>query len=127
LKITTHLKQGDSVVSHLRKNTQAQMFATVYAERKHDYVLVEVPIPAGCTVDAPGPLGRSSWLYPNMEIHRDRVVFYVQALSEGISTFVVPIRPRFTGVFVLNLAQVSAMYFPSLNGNSGMGQVVIDE
>jgi TonB-dependent SusC/RagA subfamily outer membrane receptor len=88
-----------------------------------DYVLIEVPIPAGCSYqDKP-----QSWR--NNEVHREyfkhKVSIFCSQLKKGEYTFSVPLLPRFTGTYHLNPARAELMYFPVFFGREGMKQVKI--
>jgi uncharacterized protein YfaS (alpha-2-macroglobulin family) len=60
-----------------------------------------------------------------MEVLRDRVVFYVENMPEGVQEFTIELTPRYSGNFVINPAKVESMYFPALNGNNALSRIVI--
>ena len=95
----------------------------IYAEAAAEYVLVEIPIPAGCSyVD-------QSQAWSNNEVHREyfkhKVSIFCSSLSKGKHTFTVSLLPRYTGSYHLNPAKVELQYFPVFMGREGMKKVEI--
>ena len=75
-----------------------------------DYVMIEIPIPAGCSYrEKPNN-------YWNRESHREyfknRVAIFCEDLPIGKYTFTIPLEPRFSGTYTLNPTKAEQMYFP---------------
>ena len=89
-----------------------------------DYVMIEAPIPAGCSYK------NKLQLYANQEIHREyfknKLSIFCGHLSKGPHQFQVSLLPRYTGVYRLNPARAELMYFPVLFGREEMRSVHID-
>jgi uncharacterized protein YfaS (alpha-2-macroglobulin family) len=88
-----------------------------------DYVMVEIPIPAGCSYnDKP-----QSWY--NNEVHREyfkhKVSIFCSSLTKGKHTFTISLLPRYTGSYYLNPAKVELQYFPVFMGREGLKKVDI--
>lgn len=121
--------KGFSVISSLQNGTrltagkQVTLEVTVEAKSSSDYVMVEVPIPAGCSYDS------KSQTWWSREVHReyykDRVSIFCSYLPEGKTTFKIELMPRFTGEYHLNPARVELMYFPTLYGRDDMKNITI--
>lgn len=96
----------------------------VYAKSDADYVMVEVPIPAGCSY-ASKP--QSSWL--GNEVHREyekeMVSIFCNKLTRGTHIFTVELMPRYTGKYTLNPAKATMQYFPLFMGRTGMKKITI--
>ena len=102
------------------------MQVTVRAKQRNaEYVLIEVPIPAGFSYASRQQSRRHG------EVHRehfkDRVIIYVDRMPMGEYTFYIQLLPRFTGSFALNPAKVELMYFPVIRSNNELRRVVIFE
>ncbi|EMR03934.1 hypothetical protein ADICEAN_00901 [Cesiribacter andamanensis AMV16] len=110
---------GDKQV--LKRGEAIQLIAHVEVKKAAEYVMVEIPIPAGCTYEDKN----RHWTEMHREYYRDRVVIFCRRLPEGEHQFTLNLQPRFAGTYTLNPAQVSLMYFPTFFGRSGMRQVEI--
>ncbi|HEY4286330.1 MAG TPA: alpha-2-macroglobulin family protein [Puia sp.] len=117
-------EQDGSIVTHLKAGKPAALQVEVDAKGDADYVLIEVPIPAGCSYE-------SKWQsYGNEEVHREylknKLNIFSQYLGKGRHRFTVSLLPRFTGTYHLNPAKAGMMYFPVLYGREGMRTVQIE-
>jgi len=96
----------------------------VEAKADADYVLVEIPIPAGCTYS-----DKSQW-YGDQGIHREyfknKLSIFCPSLRKGNHRFEVQLLPRWTGVYRLNPARAELMYFPVLYGREEMKRTIIE-
>jgi TonB-dependent SusC/RagA subfamily outer membrane receptor len=96
---------------------------TVNVKQDAEYVMVEIPIPAGCSYDSKSQSHRSG------EVHREyfnnKVNIYCKLLKKGTYTYTVDLLPRYSGTFTLNPAIVSCMYFPTLFGRQAMKTIQI--
>lgn len=89
------------------------------------YVMLEVPIPAGCSY-ASKPV-----IYSGHEVYREyfkeKTVIFSEKLPIGTYEFKIPLLPRFTGRYTLNPAKVELMYFPVVNANNEGKRIWITE
>ncbi|MEM7659613.1 MAG: alpha-2-macroglobulin family protein, partial [Bacteroidota bacterium] len=103
------------------KKIQLQVEVEVLAES--EYLLIEVPIPAGCSY------GSKATGKHQREVHREyfreQVGIFCRKLSPGTYRFSVELMPRFSGTYTLNSPRVEPMYQPSLFGRGEMKQVVV--
>lgn len=92
----------------------------IEVEVKNDaeYVMIEVPIPAGCSYQSK----EQKWT--NGEVHREyynhKTNIYCQYLKKGKYNYSIELLPRYSGKYSLNPAVVECMYFPTLYGREGM-------
>ena len=95
----------------------------VQIKRKADYVMIEVPIPAGCSY-------QSRRQYYGRETHREygreKVSIFCEVLPEGRYEFEVELLPRYSGKYTLNPAKTELMYFPMFYGRNVKRLVEVD-
>lgn len=110
----------DSLV--MTKGEEIVFSAEITNEKDGEYVMVELPIPAGTSyVDRP----RASGLEVHREYYRDRLAVFYESLPAGTHTIEVKLMPRYSGTYTINPAKVELMYFPTFYGREGMKKVVI--
>lgn len=118
--VSTTLESGKSI---LKAGVSETLIARVNVLRDAEYVMIEVPIPAGCSY------ATKSNYYPG-EIHREyfkeKVSIFCQKLGKGTHEFRVELLPRYRGEYTLNPAKAELMYFPVFYGHEGVKRVVID-
>jgi hypothetical protein len=95
---------------------------TVDVAAEARYVLLEVPIPAGCSYGiAPAP--------NRFEVHRENLRhqagIFIDRLPVGKHTFRVALQPRYRGHYTLNPARAELLYFPTRFGRTGSKQVEV--
>ena len=89
-----------------------------------DYVLVEIPIPAGCTYTEKS---QSYWYEGyHREYFKNKLSIFCQGLAKGRHVFIVQLMPRYTGTYQLNPAKAELLYFPVLYGREGEKRVGIE-
>lgn len=114
---------GDS--KNLMAGKPVALNVTVEVKYDAEYVMIEVPIPAGCSYQ------RKSGSSTNGEIHRehymDKTNIYCRFLKKGIYQYTIYLLPRFSGNYTLNPAVAESMYFPVLHGQNEIKSVVIKQ
>lgn len=112
-KTTDQLKGGEAVT----------LKAEITAKGDADFVMIEIPIPAGCSYNSK----EQAW--DNNEVHREyfkeKVSIFCRKLKQGKYTYTINLMPRFDGRYNLNPAKAEMMYFPVFYGREGMKKVVI--
>jgi uncharacterized protein YfaS (alpha-2-macroglobulin family) len=115
-------KQGKTTIQ-LKGGEAVELKAEVTAKGDADFVIVEIPIPAGCSYESK----EQSWT--NNEVHREyfkeKVSVFCRKLKQGKYTFTVNLMPRYDGKYTLNPAKAEMMYFPVFYGREGMKKVAI--
>jgi alpha-2-macroglobulin len=88
-----------------------------------DYVMIEIPIPAGCSYK------EKNQSYSNNEVHREyfknKLSIFCKTLRPGEYVFTVSLLPRYTGTYQLNPAKAEMMYFPVFYGREAMKKITI--
>jgi alpha-2-macroglobulin len=90
--------------------------------QKVQYVMLEVPIPAGCSYDSKNAFYRNS---AHMEFFRDHVSLFFENLLPGSYSWDIDLLPRYSGKYTLNPAKAELMYFPTFSSNNEMKRVEI--
>lgn len=95
----------------------------VEVKKYGEYVMVEIPIPAGCSY------GEKSKGYGSNEVHREyfleKVSIFCSSLRPGKHTFMVALVPRYSGNYHINPAKAELMYFPIFFGREEMKKIQI--
>jgi TonB-dependent SusC/RagA subfamily outer membrane receptor len=106
----------------LRAGQPAELVVTVDVKAEARYVLLEVPIPAGCSY---GPDPARHLLETHREKLRHQTGIFIDRLPVGRHTFRVALQPRYRGQYILNPARAELVYFPTKFGRTGSKQVGI--
>ncbi|MEO3406258.1 carboxypeptidase-like regulatory domain-containing protein [Mucilaginibacter sp. CAU 1740] len=121
--VNTWFERKEKTITTLKGGEQVQLKAEVTARGDADFVMIEIPIPAGCSYEGK----EQSWA--NNEVHREyfkeKVSIFCRKLKQGKYTFTVNLTPRYDGKYTLNPAKAEMMYFPVFYGREGMKTVVI--
>ncbi|WP_207425038.1 carboxypeptidase-like regulatory domain-containing protein [Pedobacter sp. SYSU D00535] len=122
---TRFIDNKGAVLSKLKGGVPVILTAQVQVKADADYVMIEIPIPAGCSYEEK----EQSWR--GLEIHREyfkhKVSIFCRKLKQGEHSFEIKLMPRYSGDFQLNPAKAEMMYFPVFYGREGMRQVRIGE
>lgn len=106
----------------LRAGQPAELVVTVAIKAEARYVLLEVPIPAGCSYGEPAaPNARET----HREYLRHQTGIFLDQLPIGRHEFRIALQPRFRGVYTVNPAKAELVYFPTKFGRSASKQAVV--
>lgn len=121
--VTTGFAQSGRATSMLKAGVPATLTAKVTVVADAEYVMIEIPIPAGCSYQD------KSQSYWSNEVHREyfknKVSIFCESLPKGRYEFSVSLLPRYTGNYTLNPAKAEMMYFPVFVGREGIRRVGI--
>lgn len=122
-KLRSWFESNGKPVSYLPAGQPVTMKVTVDVDKSAEYILVEIPIPAGCSYQ------NKEQSYYNHEIHReyfnDKVSIFCEKLTKGSYQFEVSLLPRYAGNYTLNPARAELMYFPVFYGREKIRKVSI--
>ncbi|HEY4111833.1 alpha-2-macroglobulin family protein [Puia sp.] len=122
--VQTWFEQDGKIVQRLKAGQPAVLMVEVDVKGEADYVLVEAPIPAGCTYSEKG-----QW-FGDQSIHSEyfkyKLSIFCQSMRKGKQVFSIRLMPRWTGYYRLNPARAELQYFPVLFGREGMKRTVIE-
>ena len=111
---TTTLSAGESVT----------LMVDVEVKKQANYVMIEVPIPAGCSYAEKGN-------HQPYEVHREyfkeKTSIFCHQLLPGQYQFKIALLPRFTGSYTLNPARAELMYFPLFYGRNEKQVVTVTQ
>lgn len=119
---TTLAGQAGSRVA-LPAGHPAELLVTVDVQAEAHYVLLEVPIPAGCSYGYPAP---TNYLEVHREYLKHQVGIFIDDLPVGRHTFRVALQPRYQGAYTLNPAKLEMLYFPTKFGRTASKRVVVE-
>lgn len=119
--IQSHFEKNNITVSNIQSGEQIKMIINVDVKKDADYVMIEIPIPAGCIY--------ASKNQDNFEVHKefmkDKVILFASFLNKSMHRFEIDLEPRYTGRFTLNPVKAALMYFPVFYGRGDMKKVEI--
>ncbi|WP_367388552.1 carboxypeptidase-like regulatory domain-containing protein [Lewinella sp. LCG006] len=122
--VTSSLWQGNQETDQLEQSRPAFLKVELKVEKATDYLLLEVPIPAGCSYGS--KQGIRGYTETYREYLRNKVAIFCEHLEPGTYNYFIELEPRFTGQFQLNPAKAEQMYFPVFFGREGMKGVRIE-
>jgi len=120
-RIHAYFEKNGQKLTHLVSGEKIKMIVEVDALKDADYTMLEIPIPAGCTY-ASKP--QDIW-YAHKEYLKNKVVIFSEEMSKGAHRFEVELETRYNGLYQINPAKVSLMYFPTFSGNNEVTSVCI--
>ncbi|GAB3244770.1 hypothetical protein GCM10027346_42720 [Hymenobacter seoulensis] len=107
----------------IRAGQPVELVVTVIVPAEARYVLLEVPIPAGCSYGLLVPVNR-------YEVHREYMRYqtgiFCDVLPAGKHVFRIALQPRFRGQYTVNPALASLLYFPTRFGRTESKQALIN-
>ena len=120
--VQTIIRKDGIPVSTMKAGEIYELQVLVKVERKASYLMLEVPLPAGC-------LQEDKKQYNVYETYRenfkDKTNIYMSGLQPGNYSFSVFMNASYPGTYTLNPAKLSMMYFPALYGNEEAKKVEI--
>lgn len=120
--IHTYFSKNNQQLLSLPYGEKMEMAADIDVKADAEFVMIEIPIPAGCTYSAkPQPSYNMHYEYL-----KDRVVIFAERLSKGNYHFSINLEARYAGTYTLNPAKAELMYFPTLYGRNEMKKVKIE-
>ncbi len=121
MSVETEWENGGDTL-HAGEETELRVRLTM--EKDADYVMVRVPVPAGCELKR-GYYGK--WFSRSYtEYYRDEACLFFEYMPKGEHEFTVRVVNRFAGAFTQNPVQAELFYFPMMGANGEMRRVVIE-
>lgn len=121
--VKSYFIQNGVEVKELKGGKTTILRVEVAARADAEYVMVEVPIPAGCSYENKR---HSFWgIETHREYFKNKTSIFCTRLSQGKYVFDIELMPRYSGVYHLNPAKAEMMYFPVFYGREGMKKVTI--
>jgi hypothetical protein len=121
-KIRTYfIDQGKDTIQILSAGKTIWMEAEVEVKQKAEYLMLTIPIPAGCSYAEQNR--RSCFEEVHRELYKDRVAVFCAGLNPGRYHFRVALEARYAGSYTLNPARIESMYFPTIMGRNAMKRI----
>ncbi|WP_375437164.1 carboxypeptidase-like regulatory domain-containing protein [uncultured Hymenobacter sp.] len=121
--VSTRLAGQEGSRVKLRAGKPTELLVTVDVKAEARYVLLEVPIPAGCSY---GEKERGNYFEVHREYLRHQTGIFMDVLPIGRHTFRIALQPRYRGRYTVNPAKAELMYFPTRFGRSASKQATIE-
>lgn len=99
-----------------------KMVVLLKVEKDAQYVMVEVPIPGGCSYESKEGYYRGSC---HTEFYKDHVSIFFENIKPGNYEYEIDLLPRYTGKYAINPAKAELMYFPVFSSNNALKQMII--
>lgn len=116
--VDTWFQNGQNRITKVKGGETITLNAEVTAKADADFVMIEIPIPAGCSYTD----HEQHW--GNGEVHREyfknKVSIFCRKLPIGKYHYSVQLIPRYGGSYHVNPAKAEMMYFPVFYGREGM-------
>jgi alpha-2-macroglobulin len=118
---SVYFQQAGVSVSKVKAGEKVKMIVTIDAKKDAEYLMVDVPIPAGCIY-----ANKSNYVNGvYREFFKDKVSMFIESFATGKHTYEIELEPRYNGNYILNPTKVSLMYFPTFYGRNKMDKVQI--
>lgn len=117
--IDTHFADSSG---YLQAGKETALIVDIEVRKKASYVMINVPIPAGCSY---GKKGESFSFESHREQFKHETAIFCEQLPKGKYTLEIPLLPRYSGLYQINPASISLMYFPTFSSNNAIKQVQI--
>jgi uncharacterized protein YfaS (alpha-2-macroglobulin family) len=118
--ISTNLVQRGDTVIGLKTGTTTNLKVRIDAKKSGQFVMVEIPIPAGCVVTQ-----KEQVWGQHREYFRDRTVIFIENLEKGLHYINIPLDVRYKGSYTLNPAKIELMYQPVFFGREEIKKVAV--
>lgn len=116
--------QNGQTVKKLKAGTLTTLKVEVDVRADAEYVMIEIPIPAGCSYE--NKIQNFWGIETHREYFKNKTSIFCTKLKQGKYTFNIDLMPRYSGSYVLNPAKAEMMYFPVFYGREGMKKVAIN-
>ena len=106
----------------LEGGTEVILQVNVTIQKDAEYVLINVPIPGGCSYAVSQNRNRFE---SHRENFKNEASIFCEKLPIGQHIFEIKLVPRYSGNYTLNPAKIEKMYFPTFNANNAIKKVRI--
>ena len=124
--VKTSFRGQNATQKRLKAGETVTLRVDLAVKKDADYMLIEVPIPAGCSHGDASPESRLRSSYETYrEPFRHKTAIYCTQLPKGNYSFDIQLVPRYAGTYTLNPAKAELMYFPTFFGRNEMRKVTV--
>lgn len=118
--VTTSFSEG---TQHLKAGKPITLTVEVVVKKDAEYVMLNVPIPAGCSYENKNQSWRNGEVYREYDYHQ--TTLFCKELKAGTYQYTISLVPRYTGKYTLNPARAEWMYFPVIHGQESPKSITI--
>lgn len=111
-------------IKKLKAGKPVKLEVKVEVKKDAEYVMINIPIPAGCSYNNKDQRWSSTEVHREYDLHETRI--YCERLRAGIYSYTIDLLPRYKGEYNLNPAKAEWMYFPVIYGRDEMKKVAIE-
>ncbi len=122
--VKTRVEKDGATLSELKAGEAVNLKVSVDADSDAEYVMIEVPVPAGCSFVSKDTGGFRTETH--REYYKERVVIFCTRLAKGGHEFTIELNPRYSGSVHQNPARAELMYFPTVFGRTAVRNYNID-
>lgn len=120
-EISTSFDNGSQTT--LTAGQETKLITKVTVKKDAEYVMINIPIPAGCTyTDKKNSYRNES----HREYFKNETTIFCDYLPEGEYTFEIDLISRYGGNYTINPAKIELMYFPTFNANNELKSIIIN-
>ena len=119
--VKTYFQKNGQTVAAIKSGEKIKMIIEVNALKDAEFVMLQVPIPAGCIY---ADKNNRDWRVYK-EFYKNRLALFTESMPMGTHTYEIEFEPRYNGNYILNPAKVELMYFPTFYGRNAMRKVEI--
>ncbi|MFT3980006.1 MAG: carboxypeptidase-like regulatory domain-containing protein [Ferruginibacter sp.] len=119
--VQTYFEKNGARLSEINTGEKIKMLVEIKVYKDADYVMISMPIPAGCIFTDKGNVPWSS----HKEYYKDRMIVYADRLPKGEYRFEATLEPRYAGKYTVNPVRAALMYYPIFSGNNEMKKITI--
>jgi len=114
---------GEANRTILKGGEEVSLLVKVKIEKDAEYVMINVPIPGGCSYAN----NQSRYRFEShRENFKNETTIFCERLPIGEHIFEIKLVPRYSGNYTLNPAKIELMYFPTFNANNELKKVKIE-
>jgi TonB-dependent SusC/RagA subfamily outer membrane receptor len=119
--IDSHFERDNKKIATLNAGEKIKMIVDINALQEADYIMIEIPIPAGCTY---GSKEQGNWS-EHREFLKNKTIIFAEKLTKGNHRYELELESRYDGRYTLNPAKASLMYFPTFYGRNDSQSITI--
>lgn len=108
----------------LKAGKPAELTVRLEVKKDAEYVMINVPIPAGCSYTIKQQSRSHGEVHREYDIHETRI--YCERLRAGKYEYKISFTPRYQGKYHVNPAKAEWMYFPVAFGRDELKKVMIE-
>ncbi len=120
--LQTLFKKNDQIISKVKTGERIKMIIKVEVLKDAEYVMLTVPIPAGCIFTNKT---NNDWRIFK-EYRKDKLLLFAETLSKGSHQFEIELETRYNGSYTLNPAKIELMYYPTFYGRNAGRKIIME-